>query len=832
MSGAMAASRVETAYINGTAPSAASVTVARSEVFYEKLLQLHKDAIDGKHPRLSFAQAVQNPQSRDAQSSTSSAAVAHSQTGTSSRPIPGLNSNAASHPIVPTNAPNVGVKAPISTTSTPAKAAAPLGRNEPTDDPVRLKRIREQRQQLERSIAEYAKADEPILKNAREIPLNLLALAHAEVAPISGLKQDSIEDSFDEDSYYSSKANSWSTEHTEAQQAQPETAIVISDEDTEELYEPPSQVHGHSAASGQHKMPIAQRHETINSNGDWEPDWEEDEDYEPPAPAAFGDSGHAKNPSQQGSNATATSQRHTQGQMRAPEYVKRLHGSAQSNRGPPQQPGMVAVNQIPTPVAPQPSRISPLTTGNITQAMQSHISSIQQAQDGNARQSNAQGNTQAVSARELKQQRRLAKREAKAAAVAESSKKRKRGATPPGRQDKKGKRRAVDTSPDSFIKPEPASPASAIAAVPSRRTSIVQHAQPGPAVESSPYRPRSAYVSDQDNSPRQYRPADSHNADRMAMPPPQPLRRPTRDDQDLRRVASLQHARRPLSPGQEYPAYASSRTAVPRYEYDEVPTARAPVYREPSVRPSSVRPARTPSPRGRDPYAPRYPAHAPRPGQIVTDEFGNKFIAELVPAPEYERQSRRPHPDEYYAQYSPPRRQEVYAEDPYRVPQPTRAYSQMPEPIVDRRTRAYSRAPEPLADPRVSRAYSVHPAAAPQYREAREVDDIAMYERRREPSRYEEQVSSRDATYSTEYAPIARPYSTRPDVARREGIPEYRAPSRAPADAYPRRSEMAPPALPVMRTRGTAQPDDGYRYAAPVESRDQYADRRSVSYRY
>jgi hypothetical protein len=204
-----------------------------------------------------------------------------------------------------------------------------------------------------------------------------------------------------------------------------------------------------------------------------------------------------------------------------------------------------------------------------------------------------------------------------------------------------------------------------------------------------------------------------------------------------------------------------------------------------------------------------------------------------VPAPEYERQGRRPHADEYYAQYSPPRRQEVYAEDPYRVPQPTRAYSQMPEPQpVDRPPCAYSHAPEPLVDPRASRGYSVHPAAGPQYREAREVDDSAMYERRRAPSRYEEQVSPRAAAYSSEYPPVARPYSARPDVARREGIPEYRAPSMAPSDAYSRRGEMAPPALPVMRTRGTAQPDDGYRYAAPNDGRDQYADRRSVSYRY
>ena len=52
----MAAARVETAYINGTGAASIPGTVARSEAFYEKLLQLHKDVVAGKNPRLTFAQ--------------------------------------------------------------------------------------------------------------------------------------------------------------------------------------------------------------------------------------------------------------------------------------------------------------------------------------------------------------------------------------------------------------------------------------------------------------------------------------------------------------------------------------------------------------------------------------------------------------------------------------------------------------------------------------------------------------------------------------------------------------------------------------------------------
>jgi hypothetical protein len=248
-----------------------------------------------------------------------------------------------------------------------------------------------------------------------------------------------------------------------------------------------------------------------------------------------------------------------------------------------------------------------------------------------------------------------------------------------------------------------------------------------------------------------------------------------------------------------------------------------------------VRPTRTPSPRGTDPYAPRYALPPPQPGQIVTDAYGNRYIAELVP--EYTPSSRRP--DDFYGQYPSSRRSEAYPGDPYRVAPSARAYSHVPEAAsVDRRSRAYSHVPEPVPDPRATRAYSVHPsAAAPQHRELREADDAASYERRRASSRYQEPVSPRASAYSAEYAaPIARPYSTRPDAVRRDVPPEYasaRAGSMAPTGGYARRGEMAPPALPVARARG-APPvaEEEYRYAPVEGGREQYGERRVASYRY
>jgi len=841
----MSATRVKPAYINGTGASAVPDNVARSEVFYEKLLQLHKDAIAGKNPRLTLAQAPSNFQSRNANSTTVPAAVAHTQAENTTA-LPGLNNQSAAQPFASSTVPFTGAKPSTSTSSTPAKLNSGLPqKNDTIDEPLRLKRIKEARQKLERAIAEYAKADEPILKNAREIPLNLLALAHAQVAPVSGIRGDSSEASFDDDSYYSSKANSWSTEHTEPQLGQTDAAIVISDGDEDDLYEPPSQVDAALTRAGQPKVPGIQHFEPAQTNGDWEPDWDDEDDYEPPATTAFGGSAQTRSAPQHPANSPAS---HHAGYGQ----TRRLPSGSSNPFQPPYQPSYgthmptIAVNQIPAPAAPQPSRISTLTTGNLTQTMQSQISSIQQAQGGSGVfQSSRPGEqhvNSASSAKELKKARRLAKKEAKAAA-ADPSKKRKRGQTPERQQDKKGKRRAVlgqQGTPEPYIKPEPTSPPSGLAAIPSRRPSVVYRNRGESTVQSSPHsatRPRSAYISDQDHSPRGRKYADPDTVDRLAMPPPKPVRRTERDSQDLRRVASLQYARRPVSPAHEYASYTEPR-APSRYEYAEPPISRGSTYREGSMRPPTARPARTPSPgHGAPAYDPRYSLPAPRPGEIVTDAYGNRYIAELVPD-DHAPPSRSIHPADYYPQYPTSRRAEVYEDDTYRMPPPTRsrAYSHIPEPAVDRRSRAYSHVPEPALDPRVShRAYSVHPTAVPQHRELHEAEDAATYDRRSAASRYEDQTSPRAAAYTSEYSTIPRAYSVRPDAARRDVLPDYssaRAGSMAPA-GYARRGEMAPPALPVMRSRDAGPGDDGYRYAvASSDPRGSFDDRRVASYRY
>jgi hypothetical protein len=220
----------------------------------------------------------------------------------------------------------------------------------------------------------------------------------------------------------------------------------------------------------------------------------------------------------------------------------------------------------------------------------------------------------------------------------------------------------------------------------------------------------------------------------------------------------------------------------------------------------------------------------------VEDAYGNRYIAELVPADGFPPPSRWAHGEDYYTQHPPSRRAEVYEDDAYRMPPPmrSRAYSHMPEPAsVDRRSRAYSQIPE--QDPRIPhRAYSVHPATAPQHRGIHEPFEATSYDRRLVPSSYDEQTSPRAAAYTSEYQPIPRAYSVRPDTTRRDVIPEYsstRAGSMAPT-GYVRRGEMAPPTLPIVRSRDTALADDGYRYVASNDGRTQYDDRRVVSYRY
>lgn len=890
-----------------TAVSSSYHQDARSQETYRKIIALYNEAKSGSHPRFNIKltngaglaeSANANAPFQNGTSTPHATFTANNSTPTTFQFPPGLNNIASSSsPALATPLPqhpwnNTAATTPQQSKTTVAttpqfnpillqksdvlnKAEMKLKeqrRHQASQEKLqadRLQELKNSRQRIEKLLHQELQVKEKEREDTNQHNIaDALAKAQAKVPAVSGIKSPTpvpvvdaaSSESFDENSYYSSKANTWSTErsdpHPDPNDPDPD-AMEMSDADDDlyEEYEPPAQiaVDPHQAIGGaeQQRQVITipglgydTEHDDMEEH--WEPEWDEEEeedDYEPPAPQAFGGSVHGSQPLAYNNQRPAASEVRPQG--RQPQHSRNDSGDRIHS------PISVAVNHIPTPAAPQPSRISPMVN-----TLRDEGSSARYGQsaaqaggyNGNGRPS---GNGSRRSSPNGAKGKGKASRRATAHATA--SAKRKRGASPDARSKPKKKPRQPQQpiqfhpqpqsipqplmSPEPYIKPEPISPTGFGRAdhAPSRRTS---YREAPVAVDTSPRiaRPHSAYY-EYDQSPRGYRSAD--DLDRVAMPPPAVLRRPERErgTQDLRRVASLQHARRPMSPG-----YAPH--AEPAYDIIERPYAREPVYREPSVRPDGVRYMRAPRspspPRVADPYARvRSPALMPPPParQVIVDEFGTRYYAE--PAPVY-ASPRRAEIDPRYERAStraPIRVADPYDEDQFRgMPPPprARAYSRVPDAeIVDHRARerAFSVRPQaiPVEVDRRERAYSVHPQAVSAARSMRgqDYDDDGFA--RPPPPRFDDAAR--------EYVP--RAFSVHPEAPR---IPEYTVrPGSVHPEAYARRA-MPPP--PPARGEPIVLDAEGYggRYAPPVPryadevepvENAQYGDgRRVVSYRY
>jgi hypothetical protein len=224
-------------------------------------------------------------------------------------------------------------------------------------------------------------------------------------------------------------------------------------------------------------------------------------------------------------------------------------------------------------------------------------------------------------------------------------------------------------------------------------------------------------------------------------------RKPQRDDQDLRRVASLQHARRPYSPGGEMYAAPEPRQirAVSHAFFERT---EPPMYREASARPSAA--PRYVRDRSRSPVYEHLSRQqspmlmAPPPRRVVVDQYGNKYYAAPVDA----RESMAP----------PSRRVEV---DPYHE----RAVTREPTMRAPARTELYEEQP----------VQRMMPPPRPRYVEA-EPEMIESPYRQREASRRPVEMEYRPVPQYEEMGPpreyaSSRSYSMRPEVVRRE-VPE------------------------------------------------------------
>jgi hypothetical protein len=197
----------------------------------------------------------------------------------------------------------------------------------------------------------------------------LLSQTHIQVPPILVYRsaEDTVNDSFDENSYYSSKADSWSTHSKDAEDGAESDAMAISEEGeiSEGEFEPQTASAYNSTAANaiDRFVPQSASAPTVEAAvEEFEPELE-DEPYEPAANVENVDLEEVYSPPAPISSPPSQVQHHTQ-----PSYNPQHEAQAQLLQAffggqAPLPPHTVAVNQIETLAAPQPSHISPLATG-------------------------------------------------------------------------------------------------------------------------------------------------------------------------------------------------------------------------------------------------------------------------------------------------------------------------------------------------------------------------------------------------------------------------------------------------------------------------------------
>ena len=348
---------------------------------------------------------------------------------------------------------------------------------------------------------------------------------------------------------------------------------------------------------------------------------QEDSAYSPPGPDEFGrDVGLREVETRQ----PAAKQRAPPGHVQPPtrEFAVR------NGRSPSPLPNNVRVvrNHIVSPVAPQPSRVSPLAVAKVPQ-----VSQVQRTHGENRRLSRA-SNTEVTSAGQSP----------KASLQPLSSKKRRRGLDPQEHTRNVVPRRELG-SPDVRIKDEPTSPPPFGDAVEIRQIRPRQEAPRQPYVDTVTPQYR-------DQEPMTYQPRVSERPvygqpsdDRGPLTPlarrvvsRNGQRYMPNEEQDLRRVLSARQVRAPMSPAPHPVQYSAPhpRTTRPASQVNVSPTVQpmAPQYRA-SVQPGPatyISHDRSPSPPLRraqaSPFGRKAIAMAPPPRRIMIDQWGRECI--------------------------------------------------------------------------------------------------------------------------------------------------------------------------------------------------------------
>ncbi|KAI5238193.1 hypothetical protein E4T43_07603 [Aureobasidium subglaciale] len=828
--------------MNGYQPVVAEQHVQAA--FYNQWLQLRDSVLADKHPRFKLPAAVRQRLQPLAESPSAPNYSSASQ-------LPGLSNGSSREQSMLRSAQGAAAtrlgnaQAFSQNTTTAVGTVAPRSGIDPvlltkSDDLIRAE-IQLKRQRIERQLKDAAdqRKHTAHFKNQEEMaPLADLTETFEKalelVKPLSGLKvsanaQAAASDSFDENSYYSSQANDWSSQEgspkkkAEASSASQQATGLASSVPLSQKY--PAAIERHDK---QHH-PSVQAFDQHETEALYDAEREDSEEYSPPDANAFS-----------GADGDADAMDLDDGKSHFHVFdMARLSVDTDSSEFVPQDAHIpspqapIVTNRLTRLAAPQPARVSPLALTKppgLDHSQTSHPSATnnQQPASPHAYQSSSayrqqfesddsttspRNSTQTSPAGAFKKQRG-------------KGKKRKREADIQALKARKNRPKHVAPSPEPYIKPEPVSPPpfAAPAILRPVRTrpyqlpsdvEIVSGPRPSYYQESAP--PSMHYAIDGVPSPND-----------MRVSSPGVYARPRRDDQDLRRVASLHAAHRPASPMVRMSSPANFRTVsqpfpqgASRYGEGGLRTPQVQYMRsERSVTPPHLRAVR-------EGHATIMAPPPPPPvRRIVMDQYGNRYYANDVEA--HSRTSvapqLRPEAEMMYER-APSRQSVVYASQPSHVyedehglrmpppppPPPVRRVMEQTEggPTDYRayRQREYSRAPEAQ--------YYRDEAAGPVYI--------------REAPGPRASVYPPEANAGGAYAP--RGYSVHPEMEAARYM--SRQASMAPQADYVRVAEtggraptMAPPAAP-MRAVSVVP---GSEYGRPVEMRYSYGSQGAGSF--
>ncbi|PPJ49827.1 hypothetical protein CBER1_03336 [Cercospora berteroae] len=848
--------------MNSTVPSP-----AEEEAFYNKLLGLAGTVVSGKHAHFKLPPAAVE-QIKASLASLHAPAPGAQQIAAESSLANGIaySANASTtntQQYSTSAAPSLPGLPGLHTSHTPFVNGAPPSLTKATSsglDPIFLEKSavlikaenQHKRQHIERDLqAQVAQGKRPGRDEGAEAPSldmgSILAAAAAREPHVSGLKNcgrvGSEASSFDTNDYYSSQVGSdWSSPQSASKGS--DRAAGALPADLESLEGPHAQSsYAQTSASG--KQPAAARHDPMTINAYSAQlrtayeivDDDEDEEYTPPDVPAFAgldeDGGM-----EEGQIGSDDDDDYEPGEVTVDNNVPT---PPQPLRQVQQYSPKVIRNHLTHIAAPQPNRVSPLAVAKGPN-LGGELELVNGRPEVVNHKANNRHNPNVSRASTVSPQNGVGVNNKK-----RRNKKRKRDVEQNqptgGRAKKKRDRNAAPQSPayqETRIKDEPISPPP-FASVPDvqpygQYATRPAHYRPAEVDLVSPRHiplPPSPYVPDPRSSGLRYEYAQLASPAVVSVASPAALRPVQRDNQDLRRVASIHYAQRPPSPTQRAYSPAPQRTVSMTYGDPRMPQA-----------PVEVRYHDAPRADYHDPYnvRPQSPAviPAPPPTRIVVDQYGNQYYAaEAEPAP-------APPPPAYRASVAPTDRRPAPTDIGYERA-PSRAATSYAQP-------AYERVDAGMAPPPKRRAVEEpavqyvdangYPVPALQYHrpEVRymEARTSPVYQQPPQP-RYDmapppprparEQTSPVYAEPTSPGYPSTRSYSVRPEAP---AAPQYARHASVAPQQYARQASVAPqqfarpdaPPAPPARAMsvmpGYEQPRAYAQAPQPVRYVDQY----------